>query len=97
MRAVPLTPQRILVGVDFNQPSLAAAKWATAHFGSRAAIELMHVVPVPEMPGFLPPSMLALDDHLVASTGNPLQGLAGAQVTTSNACGPGSRGTAALW
>lgn len=77
MRAVPLTPQRILVGVDFNQPSLAAAKWATAHFGSRAAIELTHVVPVPEMPGFLRPSMLALDDHLMASTGNPLQGLRG--------------------
>jgi hypothetical protein len=31
--------QRILVGVDFRQPSLAAARWAAAQFGAGAAIE----------------------------------------------------------
>jgi nucleotide-binding universal stress UspA family protein len=56
-------PERILVGVDFRQPSLAAARWATAHFGT-CAIELTHVLPIPEVPAFLRPVMPALDDRL---------------------------------
>ncbi len=67
--------QRILVGVDFRQPSLAAAKWATAQFGAGAAIELAHVLPIPEAPGFLRPLMPALDDRL--ETARPLPSLRG--------------------
>ena len=45
--------ERVLVGVDFRQPSLAAAKWAAAQFGSSTAIELAHVLTVPEVPRFV--------------------------------------------
>jgi nucleotide-binding universal stress UspA family protein len=44
--------ERILVGVDFRQPSLAAARWVSEHFGS-SNVEILHVNPVPETPGFL--------------------------------------------
>ena len=37
-----MAPGRILVGVNFRQPSLAAASWAAAHFG-KSRIELAHV------------------------------------------------------
>ena len=70
-------PRRILVGVDFRQPSLAAANWAATQFGAGAAIELAHVLPIAEVPGFLRPLMPALDDRLEAATARPLQGLRG--------------------
>lgn len=69
--------RRILVGVDFRQPSLAAANWATAQFGAGAAIELAHVLPTPEVPDFLRPLMPALDHRLEAATARSLQGLRG--------------------
>jgi nucleotide-binding universal stress UspA family protein len=69
--------QRILVGVDFRQPSLAAARWAAAQFGAGAAIELAHVLQVPDVPGFLRPLMPAPDDRLETATARPLQGLRG--------------------
>jgi nucleotide-binding universal stress UspA family protein len=56
-------PERIIVGVDFRQPSLAAARWAAAHFGT-CAIELAHVLPIPEVPAFLRAVMPTLDDRL---------------------------------
>jgi nucleotide-binding universal stress UspA family protein len=68
---------RILVGVDFRQPSLAAARWAATHFGSCTRIELAHVLSVPEVPGFLQPMMPVLDDRLAAVVGSPLPGLRG--------------------
>lgn len=43
---------RILVGVDFRQPSLTAARWAATHLSS-AEIELVHVLRRPEVPPFL--------------------------------------------
>lgn len=71
-----MSPERILVGVDFRQPSLAAARWAAAHFGT-CAIELAHVLPIPEVPAFLRPSMPALDDRLKTASASPLPALRG--------------------
>ena len=41
--------RRILVAVDFRQPSLAAARWAVSHLGP-AALELAHVSAVDTTP-----------------------------------------------
>jgi nucleotide-binding universal stress UspA family protein len=71
----------MLVGVDFRQPSLAAARWAAIHFGRHMRLALAHVQTVPEVPGFLRPMMPALDDRLVARFGNPLPGLRGFAAT----------------
>ncbi len=73
--------ERILVGVDFRQPSLAAARWASTHFGSRTRIGLAHVRSVPEVPGFIKPMMPALDDRLERQIGSPLPGLRGFAAT----------------
>ena len=73
--------ERVLVGVDFRQPSLAAAKWASTHFGSRTRIGLAHVRSVPEVPGFAEPVMPVLDDRLVTSVASPLPGLRGFAAT----------------
>ena len=72
---------RVLVGVDFRQPSLAAARWAATHFGRRSRLALAHVQTVPEVPGFLQPAMPVLDDRVVTSFGNPLPGLRGFAAT----------------
>jgi nucleotide-binding universal stress UspA family protein len=75
--AVPPTiPERILVGVDFRQPSLAAAKWAAARFGPCASIDLAHVVPIPDVPRFLQP-LVPLDDRMVTGTESKLPALHG--------------------
>jgi nucleotide-binding universal stress UspA family protein len=71
----------MLVGVDFRQPSLAAARWAAIHFGRRMRLALAHVQTVPEVPGFLRPTMPVLDDQLVAEFGSPLPGLRGFAAT----------------
>ena len=73
--------ERILVGVDFRQPSLAAARWAATHFGSCTRIELAHVLSVPEVPGFLKPMTPVLDDRLETAGGSPLPGLRGFAAT----------------
>ncbi len=73
--------ERILVGVDFRQPSLAAARWAATHFGNCTRIELAHVVAVPEVPGFLKPILPALDDRLETAVSSPLPGLRGFAAT----------------
>jgi nucleotide-binding universal stress UspA family protein len=73
----------MLVGVDFRQPSLAAARWAATHFGRRTRLALAHVQTVPEVPGFLQPMMPVLDDRLVAKLGSPLPGLRGFAATLS--------------
>jgi nucleotide-binding universal stress UspA family protein len=72
---------RMLVGVDFRQPSLAAARWAATHFGRRTRLALAHVQTVPEVPGFLQPMMPVLDDRLAAAFGSPLPGLRGFAAT----------------
>jgi nucleotide-binding universal stress UspA family protein len=72
---------RMLVGVDFRQPSLAAARWAATHFGRRTRLALAHVQTLPEVPRFLQPIMPALDDRLVARFGSPLHGMRGFAAT----------------
>jgi nucleotide-binding universal stress UspA family protein len=69
-------PERILIGVDFRQPSLAAAKWAAARFGGCARIKLAHVLPMPEVPRFLQP-LVPLDDRLVTGSESQLSALRG--------------------
>jgi nucleotide-binding universal stress UspA family protein len=69
-------PERILIGVDFRQPSLAAAKWAAAQFGGYARIKLAHVLSTPEVPRFLQP-LLPLDDRLASGTESQLSALRG--------------------
>lgn len=44
---------RVLVGVDFGDPSLAAARWVADHLARDAEIVLVHVIPVPSGPPFL--------------------------------------------
>jgi nucleotide-binding universal stress UspA family protein len=77
-------PDRILVGVDFRQPSLAAAKWAAAHFGACAGIELAHVLPVPEVPRFLQP-IVPLDNQLINGPDSQLPALRGFAETLGDA------------
>jgi nucleotide-binding universal stress UspA family protein len=73
--------ERILVGVDFRQPSLAAARWASTHFRSGTQVGLAHVRSVPEVPDFVKPMMPALDDRLERRVGSPLPGLRGFAAT----------------
>ena len=43
-------PDRIVVGVDFTEGSLAAAQWAARHLGRDATLTLVHVVAPPRTP-----------------------------------------------
>lgn len=45
--------ERILVGLDFSEPSFAAACWASHELAPEAAIRLVHVIDLPEPPAFL--------------------------------------------
>jgi nucleotide-binding universal stress UspA family protein len=72
---------RVLVGVDFRQPALAAARWAATHFGRRTQLALAHIQTVPEVPGFLQPTMPVLDDRFAAGSSSPLSGLRGFAAT----------------
>jgi nucleotide-binding universal stress UspA family protein len=44
---------RVLVGIDFSAPSLAAARWAAEYFAPRAELVLIHVIPEPRTPPYL--------------------------------------------
>ncbi len=44
---------RVLVGIDFSAPSLAAARWAAENFAPRAELVLIHVIPEPRTPPYL--------------------------------------------
>lgn len=41
---------RLLVGVDFSEASVAAARWAVQHFGRGAEVVLAHVISIPKPP-----------------------------------------------
>jgi len=45
--------QRVVVGVDFSEPSLAAVRWTARELGRDAELVLVHAVDVPEPPSFL--------------------------------------------
>src|SRR5688572_11930910 len=73
-------PARVLVGVDFEEPSLAAARWVACHFARDAQIVLVHVIPVPSGPPFLLRYLRApgaLFEQLAPPLRGGLQGLAG--------------------
>jgi universal stress protein E len=59
--------ERIVVGVDFSESSIAAAQWAARYFGRGAEIVLIHAIDIPEPPPFLgdryPPLALLLDTY----------------------------------
>lgn len=69
--------KRILVGVDFRQPSLAAAQWTTAQFKDRSAIEIVYIDPVSETPGFLDSVSLAPDKAAGTTLMGKVKGLRG--------------------
>jgi len=50
MTAGARPPERIVVGVDFSEGSLAAAQWVARHLGRDATLTLVHVVAPPRMP-----------------------------------------------
>jgi nucleotide-binding universal stress UspA family protein len=56
----------IVVGVDFSEPSLTAARWTARHLAGDASLVLAHAVCVPEPPRFLrelhPPVQPLIDD-----------------------------------
>ncbi len=41
---------RLVVGVDFSEASVAAARWAVQHFGRGAEVVLAHVISIPKPP-----------------------------------------------
>jgi nucleotide-binding universal stress UspA family protein len=45
--------RKIVVGVDFTDASLAAARWAATHFAPDAEIVLVHVMPSVRVPSFV--------------------------------------------
>jgi nucleotide-binding universal stress UspA family protein len=45
--------ERIIIGIDFNASSIAAARWVAAHFAPSAELILAHCVFIPEPPRFL--------------------------------------------
>jgi nucleotide-binding universal stress UspA family protein len=75
----PAGPARVVVGVDFDEPSLAAARWVAHHFARDAQIVLVHVIPVPDGPPFLLRHLRApgaLFEQLAPPLRGGLQGLA---------------------
>jgi nucleotide-binding universal stress UspA family protein len=61
-----MTARYIVVGVDFTEPSLAAARWVAAHLIDGEDLILAHAICIPEPPrflrGFLPPVTPLLED-----------------------------------
>ena len=42
----------VVVGMDFSEPSVVAARWAVEHFAPDADITLLHVIDLPARPAF---------------------------------------------
>lgn len=45
--------RRVVIGVDFDEPSLATARWVASEVAPTAELVLVHVLPVPRAPAFL--------------------------------------------
>ena len=52
--------ERVVIGMDFSERSLAAARWAARHLSHRAELIFTHVLPEPEAPSFLRPHITSL-------------------------------------
>jgi nucleotide-binding universal stress UspA family protein len=48
-----MSGRTIIIGVDFGEPSLIAARWVAREFGADAELVLTHAVHLPEVPAFL--------------------------------------------
>jgi universal stress protein E len=59
--------RKVLIAVDFSEPSIAAARWVAHHFCRGAAIVLAHVVDIPLPPSFLR-GKLPPHDELIETT-----------------------------
>lgn len=59
--------ERIVVGVDFSEPSRAAARWVARHLAPKAEIALLHAVEIPVHPSFAPDVYPAWDKEWVDS------------------------------
>jgi nucleotide-binding universal stress UspA family protein len=70
---MPSAIRTVVVGVDFTEPSLDALSWTARNFAPEARLLAVHIVAVPEPPGFLRGRFPA-GEELVASA------VAGAEV-----------------
>ena len=62
--------ESVIVGMDFSEPSMAAARWAAEHFAPNAAITLVHVVALPDHPTFAAELLPATDAIESAARGS---------------------------
>jgi nucleotide-binding universal stress UspA family protein len=57
-----------VIGIDFSEPSLTAARWAARHLADDSVLVLAHAVSIPEPPrflrGFYPPTQPVMEDAL---------------------------------
>jgi len=53
--------ESVIVGLDFSETSIAAARWAAEHFAPNANITLVHVVALPDRPTFAAELLPATD------------------------------------
>lgn len=51
----------VVVGMDFSETSIVAARWAVEHFAPNADITLVHVIDLPERPAFAEELLPATD------------------------------------
>lgn len=51
----------VVVGMDFSEPSVVAARWAVEHFAPDADITLLHVIDLPDRPAFAEELLPATD------------------------------------
>lgn len=45
--------KRVVIGIDFSDPAINAERWAASYLAPGAELVLVHVLEVPETPGFL--------------------------------------------
>lgn len=45
--------ERVVIGMDFSEPALEAARWTAQHFAPDAELVLVHVIEFPQPPSFL--------------------------------------------
>lgn len=65
--------RRVVIGVDFDEPSLATARWVASHVAPAAELVLVHVLPVPRAPAFLS-RQLRSPEPFVAQVGPAMRG-----------------------
>jgi nucleotide-binding universal stress UspA family protein len=63
-REVRMSGRTIIIGVDFGEPSLIAARWVARELGADADLVLTHAVHLPEAPSFLR-ELYAPPEHVV--------------------------------